>query len=123
MFYDFEEVLLLDWSTAGGEIDSWYLDVLIKEDWIDESEQNVVIEVKASGAGELVSSDIRYGNIGRMIVSFGSPSSGSVLSDTVSFSGTAQGIEPSHLMYRVNSEEWENAHSFDETDNLSLIHI
>ena len=114
---DFEEVVLLDWSTAGGDIDSWYLDVLIKEDWIDESEQNVVIEVKASGAGELVSSDIRYGNIGRMIVSFGSPSSGSVLSDTVSFSGTAQGIEPSHLMYRVNSEEWENAHSFDETDN------
>ena len=51
---DFEEVVLLDWSTAGGDIDSWYLDVLIKEDWIDESEQNVVIEVKASGAGELV---------------------------------------------------------------------
>ena len=114
---DFEEVVLLDWSTAGGDIESWYLDVLIKEDWIDETEQNVVIEVKASGDGELASSDVRWGNIGRMIVSFGSPSSGSVLTDTVSFSGTAQGIEPSHLMYRVNSEEWENAHSFDETDN------
>ncbi len=114
---DFEEVVLLDWSTAGGDIESWYLDVLIKEDWIDENEQNVVIEVKASGDGELASSDVRWGNIGRMIVSFGSPSSGSVLTDTVSFSGTAQGIEPSHLMYRVNSEEWENAHSFDETDN------
>ena len=114
---DFEEVVLLDWSTAGGDIESWYLDVLIKEDWIDENEQNVVIEVKASGDGELASSDVRWGNIGRMIVSFGSPSSGSVLTDTVSFSGTAQGIEPSHLMYRVNSEEWKNAHSFDETDN------
>ena len=34
---DFEEVVLLDWSTAGGDIESWYLDVLIKEDLIDES--------------------------------------------------------------------------------------
>ena len=70
---DLEEVVLLDWSSAGGDIESRYLDVLIKEDWIDESEQNVVIEVKASGAGELVSSDIRWGNIGRIIDSFGSP--------------------------------------------------
>ena len=114
---DFEEEVLLDWTSAGGDIESWYLDVLIKNDWFDEEELNIVIEAKAVGDGELVSSDVRWGNIGRMMVSFGSPSSGSTLIDTVSFSGSAQGIEPSHLMYRVNSEEWKNAHSFDETDN------
>ena len=42
---------------------------------------------------------------------------GSTLSDTVTFSGTAQGIEPSELIYRVNSEEWETAYTFDEDDN------
>jgi len=114
---DFEEEVLLDWTSAGGDIDSWYLDVLIKDDWFDEEELNIVIEAKAVGDDELVSSDVRWGNIGRMMVSFGSPSSGSTLIDTVSFSGSAQGIEPSHLMYRVNSEEWKNVHSFDETDN------
>ena len=113
---DFEEVVLLDWTSAGGDTDSWYLDVLIKDDWFDSEELNVVIEAKAIGDDELVSSDARWGNIGRMIVTFGSPSSGSTLTDTVSFSGTAQGIEPSHLMYRVNSEEWENVHTFDDTD-------
>ena len=118
---DFEEVVLLDWTEAGGDVwfnggDSWYLDVLIKDDWFDLEELNVIIEAKAIGDGDLVSSDVRWGNIGRMQVSFGSPSSGSTLSDTVSFSGSAQGIEPSHLMYRVNSEEWENVHTFDDTD-------
>jgi subtilisin family serine protease len=112
----FEEVVLLDWTAAGGDIESWYLDVLIKDDWFDTDELNVVIEAKGIGDNELVSSDVRWGNIGRMIVTFGSPSSGSTLTDTVSFSGTAQGIEPSHLMYRVNSEEWENVVTFDDTD-------
>ena len=113
---DFEEEILLDWTAVGGEIDSWYLDVLFKDDWFDDEELNVILEVKAVGDDELVSSDLRWGNIGRMVVSFGSPSSGSTLTDTVSFSGSAQGIEPSHLLYRINSEEWENAHSFDDTD-------
>jgi subtilisin family serine protease len=113
----FEEEVLLDWTSAGGDIESWYLDVLIKNEWFDEEELNIVIEAKAVGAGDLVSSDVRWGNIGRMMVSFGSPSSGSTLIDTVSFSGSAQGIDPSKLMYRVNSEEWKDAHLFDSTDN------
>ena len=113
---DFEEEVLLDWTTVGGEIDSWYLDVLFKDDWFDSEELNVIIEAKAVGDEDLVSSDLRWGNIGRMMVSFGSPSSGSTLTDTVSFSGTAQGIEPNELMYRINSGEWENAYSFDDED-------
>jgi subtilisin family serine protease len=114
---DEEEVVLMDWTTAGGEIESWYLDVLIKDDWFDLDESVVVIEANAMGDEDLVSSDVRWGYIGRMSVSFGSPSSGSILSDTVSFSGTGQGVEPSSLMYRVDSGEWLNAHSFDDTDN------
>ena len=114
---DANEEILMDWTTAGGDIDSWYLDVLIKNDWYNEDETGIIIEVNAIGDNELVSSDFRWGFIGKMMVSFGSPSSGSTLTDTVSFSGTAQGIEPSHLMYRVNSGEWKNAHTFDEEDN------
>ncbi|MFL2961481.1 MAG: CARDB domain-containing protein, partial [Candidatus Poseidoniaceae archaeon] len=98
-------------------IDSWYLDVLIKDEWFDLDETVVVIEANAVGEEDLVSSDVRWGYIGRMSVSFGSPSSGSVLSDTVTFTGTGQGVAPSSLMYRVDSGEWEDAHSFDENDN------
>lgn len=114
---DADEEILLDWTTAGGDSDSWYLDVLIKEDWYDIDSTVLVIEVNALGDGDSVSSDARWGYIGKMLVSFGSPSSGSKLSDTVSFTGTAQGIEPSKLMYRVNNEEWNDAHFFDEDSN------
>ncbi|NCF97057.1 MAG: S8 family serine peptidase [Euryarchaeota archaeon] len=114
-----DEVVLLDWTTAGGDIDSWYLDVLIKDEWFDLDETIVVIEANAMGDGDLVSSDVRWGYIGRMSVSFGSPSSGSVLSDTVTFTGTGQGVEPSNLMFRVDSGEWEEVHTFDDTDNYT----
>ena len=114
---DADEEVLMDWTTAGGDVDSWYLDVLIKEDWYDEDESVVVIEANAGGDDELLSSDARWGYIGKMMVSFGSPSSGSTLTDMVSFSGTAQGIEPSELMYRINSGGWVVAHFFDEEDN------
>ncbi|MEL0100843.1 MAG: S8 family serine peptidase, partial [Euryarchaeota archaeon] len=67
---DFEEVVLMDWTTAGGDDDYWYLDVLIKDEWYDSEELNVVIEVKAVGSDDLVSSDIRYGNIGKMVANF-----------------------------------------------------
>lgn len=113
---DFEEVVLLDWTTAGGEDDYWYLDVLIKDEWYDSEELNVVIEVKALGVDDLVSSDIRYGNIGKMVANFGSPSSGSTISGYTTFSGTAQGVNPDYLIYRVNSGEWLNAYSFDKED-------
>lgn len=114
---DKDEEILMDWTTAGGELESWYLDVLIKEDWYDLDATVVVVEVNALGDEDLVSSEARWGYIGKMMVSFGSPSSGSTLTDTVSFSGTAQGIEPSKLLYRVNSEEWRDAHLFDEESN------
>ena len=112
-----EEIILMDWTTAGGDEDSWYLDVLIKENWVDDDETHIVIEARGTGPGEISSLDARWGQIGRMMVSFGSPSSGSTLTDTVSFSGTAQGIEPSKLKYKINSEDWEDAHTFDSNDN------
>ena len=118
-YNDAEEQVLMDWTTAGGSLDSWYLDVLIKEDWYNTDETVVVIEANALGDGESLSSDARWGYIGKMMVSFGSPSSGSTLVDTVSFSGTAQGIEPDKLVYRVNSGEWKDAHFFDNEDNTA----
>lgn len=114
---DFSEVVLMDWTAAGGQTSSWYLDVLVKEDWVSETETYVVIEARAVNSTEASASDVRWGRISRMMVSFGSPSSGTSISDTVTFSGSAQGIEADELHYRVGSEEWLMVHTFDSTDN------
>ena len=99
----------MDWTQATINNDTWSFTDMIPEDWYDSEETAVVIEAQAVGDGDLISNAANWVRIGRMIASFGSPSSGSVLSDTVTFSGTAQGIEPSELHYRVDSEEWELA--------------
>jgi serine protease AprX len=113
----FEEITLINWTTSGGDVNSWYLDVLIKEDWVNDDETHIIIEARATGSGENSSLDARWGQIGRMMVSFGSPSSGSTLTDTVSFSGIAQGIEPSKLKYKINAGDWIDAHNFNSNDN------
>ena len=115
-YEDKDEEVLMDWTQATVNNDTWSFTDMIPEDWYDSEETAVVIEAQAVGDGDLISNAANWVRVGRMIASFGSPSSGSVLSDTVTFSGTAQGIEPSELHYRVDSEEWELAHTFDEED-------
>jgi subtilisin family serine protease len=114
---DGEEKTLLDWTTAGGDINSWYLDVLIKGEWYSANEEYIVVEATASDDEDLQSTQSRWARIGRMIVNFASPSSGSSLTGTASFSGSAQGIEPSQLLYKINNGDWNIAHNFDEEDN------
>ena len=111
-----DEEILMDWQEAVLENQSWSFSDLIPDSWYDVEETAVIIEVQAIGNGDLVSNSAHWVRIGKMSAAFGSPSSGSTLSDTVSFSGTAQGIEPSELIFRVDSGEWETAYTFDEED-------
>ncbi|MEC8789230.1 MAG: CARDB domain-containing protein, partial [Candidatus Thermoplasmatota archaeon] len=111
-----DEVVLMDWQEASVQNLSWSFNDLIPASWYDADETAVVIEVQALGSGDMVSNAAHWVRIGRMSATFGSPSSGSTLSDTVSFSGTAQGIEPSELIFRVDSGEWSSVYTFDEED-------
>ena len=111
-----DEVVLMDWQEASVQNQSWSFNDLIPTSWYDADETAVVIEVQAIGSGDMVSNAAHWVRIGRMSATFGSPSSGSTLSDTVSFSGTAQGIEPSELIFRVDSGEWSSVYTFDEED-------
>ena len=111
-----DEVVLMDWQEASVQNLSWSFNDLIPTSWYDADETAVVIEVQALGSGDMVSNAAHWVRIGRMSATFGSPSSGSTLSDTVSFSGTAQGIEPSELIFRVDSGEWSSVYTFDEED-------
>jgi subtilisin family serine protease len=112
-----DEEVLMDWQEASVQNLSWSFSDLVPDSWYDIDETAVVIEVQALGNGDMVSNAAHWVRIGKLSASFGSPSSGSTLSDTVSFSGTAQGIEPSELIFRVDSEEWNTAYTFDEEDN------
>ena len=115
-YEDEDEEILMDWQDAAIQNLSWSFNDLIPASWYDSEETAVVIEVQALGDGDTVSNTAHWVRIGRMSVSFGSPASGSTLSDTVSFSGTAQGIEPSELIFRVDSGEWSSVYTFDEED-------
>ena len=62
---------------------SWSFNDLIPTNWFDSEETAVVIEVQALGDGDMVSNAAHWVRISGMSAAFGSPSSGSTLSDTV----------------------------------------
>ena len=81
-----DEEVLMDWTEAGIQNNSWSFSEMVSESWYSPDETAIIIEAQATGSGDLVSNAANWARIGKMSASFGSPSSGSTLTDTVTFS-------------------------------------
>ena len=98
---------LQGWVDAGGTVENWYLDVFVKSDWIRGDEEYVLILTRAiSDDGDESSIAARYINLARMAVTLAGPSVGTSLEGSVEFTGTAEGLEPDRLEFKVDSGEW-----------------
>ena len=61
-----DEVVLMDWQEASVQNLSWSFNDLIPTSWYDADETAVVIEVQATGSGDMVSNAAHWVRIGRM---------------------------------------------------------
>ncbi|MEC9204103.1 MAG: S8 family serine peptidase [Candidatus Thermoplasmatota archaeon] len=110
-------VELLDWRKAGGEPASWYLDVTLSDDWVDEDEDYTLLLARArTASGDVSATNLRVMNIGRMAASITSPSTQTVLDGSVTFSGTAQGPEPSVVEGRIGNGPWVEVATLNDED-------
>ena len=110
-------VELLDWRNAGGDPSAWFLDVTLSDDWVDEDEDYTLILARArTDAGDVSATDVRWMNLGRMSASISSPSAQTVLEGSVTFSGTAQGPEPSAVEARIGNGPWNEVATLDDED-------
>ena len=98
---------LQGWVDAGGSVENWFLDVSVKSDWIRQDEDYVLILTRAiSDEGAESSIDARFVNLARMVVTLAGPAVGTALTGSVEFTGTAEGLEPDRLEFKVDSGEW-----------------
>lgn len=110
-------VELLDWRKAGGDPSAWYLDVTLDDDWVDEDEDQTWLLARArTEGGDVSAADVRWMNLGRMAASITSPSSQTVLDGSVTFTGTAQGPEPSAIEARIGSDPWTEVATLNDED-------
>ena len=110
-------VELLDWRKAGGEPSAWYLDVTLDDDWVDEDEDYTLVLARArTDSGDLSAADVRWMNLGQMSASITSPSTQTVLEGSVTFTGTAQGPEPSAVEARIGNGPWNEVATLDDED-------
>ncbi|MAI09383.1 MAG: hypothetical protein CMA08_02225, partial [Euryarchaeota archaeon] len=110
-------VELLDWRKAGGDPSAWYLDVTLDDDWVDEDEDQTWLLVRArTEGGDVSAADVRWMNLGRMAASITSPSSQTVLDGSVTFTGTAQGPEPSAVEARIGNDPWTEVATLNDED-------
>ena len=98
---------LRNWVTAGGDLSAWYLDISVKESWVNEDEDYVLVMARAlTEEGEASNVSIRVVNIARMEVTLEAPTLGTALQGSVEFSGTVEGVEHDKLEYRIENGDW-----------------
>ena len=98
---------LRDWVTAGGDLSAWYLDISVKDSWVNEDENYVLVMARAlTEEGEASNVSIRVVNIARMEVILEAPTLGTALQGSVEFSGTVEGVEHDKLEYRIENGDW-----------------
>ena len=105
------------------EREDWYLDVKIKDEWRNAQEDYTLIyamAVESSQSGEIITSSTQgyvFTYIGRMQTSISTPSSGSSIDGSVTFSGTVEGIEHDILQYKVDNGDWNLAAELPELES------
>jgi subtilisin family serine protease len=98
---------LQNWADAGGDVSSWFLDISVKESWIRQDEDYVLVLARAlTDDGDESAVDARWVNLARMAVTIAGPALGTALQGTVEFSGTVEGIEHDRLEYRIGTGDW-----------------
>ena len=98
---------LQNWVDTGGEISSWFLDVSIKDSWVRQDEDYVLVMARAlTEDGEESLIDARWVKIARMEVTITGPPLGTALQGSVDFSGTVEGVEHDIIEYRIDNGDW-----------------
>jgi len=111
---------LKGWTTVGGDLPDWFLDVSIKSDWADPDEDYTLVMARALNQdGDESAIAVKWVNLGRMYMAISSPSTSEKLIGNIQFEGTYDGIDPDRIEYQINNGEWNIGHeiSSGETSN------
>ena len=102
---------LKPWTIAGGDIESWTLNVNVLEDWVQSDEEYVIVSVKLYDTTTEAESnvDFRVINLARMKVTIASPNVGQSVNGMVEFTGTVDGVQHDYMEFKVDNGEWEFA--------------
>ena len=109
--------VLRDWTQAGGELENWYYDLLLQENWIIAEDFFLVINVRAMGEDAESATTVAWTKLGKMSISISSPSIGSDLVGNVEFNGIVYGVEHGDVEYKINNGEWQLGQTLPELDN------
>ena len=108
---------LQSWVDTGGDVSSWFIDISVKDNWVRQDEDYVLVMARAlTDDGDESSLDVRWVNIARMAVTIAGPPLGTALQGTVEFSGTVEGVEHDILEYRVDNGDWLVGEELTEMD-------
>ena len=110
-------VTLVDWRSAGGDVDAWFLDLTLQEEWADETADYTLVLARArTEQGDLSAADVRWFDLGKMEATITGPSANFVLEGSVTFTGSAQGPDPHSIEAKVDNGPWTLAANLDDED-------
>ena len=101
--------LLMDWTEANGTMENWYLDVEIKDEWVDysSSEKFLLLHAKASDDdGNVSNIAFRKFKVSRESILIDTPIARNPLTGTVEVKGEVEGVEHDRIEYRIDDGDW-----------------
>jgi len=101
--------MLMDWTEANGTMENWYLDVEIKDEWVDysSSEKFLLLHAKASDDdGNVSNIAFRKFKVSRESILIDTPIARNPLTGTVEVKGEVEGVEHDRIEYRVDDGDW-----------------
>ena len=98
---------LMPWTPAAGTIETWYLDVLIDEEWAQpDADYSIVFARAVTDDGEASALAYRVVRFGKMDITLSSPAADSVVTGMVEVSGTVEGTDHNRIEYKIDGEDW-----------------
>ena len=112
--------LLMDWTEANGTMENWYLDVEIKDEWVDysSSEKFLLLHAKASDdEGNVSNIAFRKFKVSRESILIDTPIARNPLTGTVEVKGEVEGVEHDRIEYRIDDGDWVFGSSIQSNSN------
>ena len=102
--------LLMDWTEANGTMDNWFLDIEVKDSWVEYSDNERFLLLHARTTdddGNVSNVAYRKFKVSRENILIDTPIARNPLEGTVEVTGEVEGVEHDQIEYKVDDGDWQ----------------
>ena len=100
----------MDWTEANGTMENWFLDIEVKDSWVEYSDNERFLLLHARTTdddGNVSNVAYRKFKVSRENILIDTPIARNPLEGTVEVTGEVEGVEHDQIEYKVDDGDWQ----------------